>query len=163
MTPRPSTTSATTPAWDPSSQTPIEVQESEDISSYFNPFLFSQRFKAKCPGLRVKMNVTRPDGSVETGFWTTGSLNDGIPLVAVGLKEEAVDEIHLTPACPKAKGDRVVVVDYTEDRFGEILWIVELEGKNAETSIVRGGPSRRTKHDKDFEYTTSYLAVVAKK
>ncbi|KAG6846895.1 hypothetical protein H0H93_011230, partial [Arthromyces matolae] len=33
MTPRPSTTSATTPAWDPSAQTPIEVQESEDISS----------------------------------------------------------------------------------------------------------------------------------
>ncbi|KAG6834891.1 hypothetical protein H0H93_006610, partial [Arthromyces matolae] len=163
MTPRPSTTSATTPAWDPSAQTPIEIQESEDISSYFNPFMFSERFKAKCSGLRVKMNVFRTDGSMETGFWTPGSFKDGIPLVTIGLKEEAVEELHLTPARPRGKGDRVVVVDHSEDRFCEILWIVEPEQENAETSIVRGGPSRRTKYDKDFTYPTSYMAVVSKK
>ncbi|KAG6849074.1 hypothetical protein H0H93_011490 [Arthromyces matolae] len=154
MTPRP-TTSATplSPAWDPSSSTPGHVEERTDLAQFFNPFLFSERFKAKTPGVGVYVTVTHADGTTEMGVWTSGSLEDGAPLVKIGLKTSKVAEESITPMRPRGPGDRVVVVNHNDDKFGEILWIVDPGAEGAETCIVRGGPPRRTKFDKDFNFS----------
>ncbi|KAG6848888.1 hypothetical protein H0H93_013144 [Arthromyces matolae] len=164
MTPRATTSTApSSPAWDPSSSTPGNVHERPDLAKFFNPFVFSERFKAKTPGVGVSVTVTHADGTTEMGIWTSGSLEDDAPLVKIGLKISKVAEASITPTRPRAPGDRVVVVNHDNDKFGEILWIVDPGAEGAETCIVRGGPPRRTKFDKDFNFPVSHLAVIRKK
>ncbi|KAG6848983.1 hypothetical protein H0H93_012251 [Arthromyces matolae] len=164
LTPRPtplhSNATPLSPAWDPSSE--VAVTEREDLATFSNAFMFSERFKVKCAGIRVKIKIVDSDGTARNALWTTGSFDEEAhqPIATVGLKKEKVDDNQVSAHRPCGVGERVVVIDPHDTRFGDVLWMVEFGGDSCQ---VRGGVARKSPKDKIFSIPTSSLAVVARK
>ncbi|KAG6823982.1 hypothetical protein H0H92_008314 [Tricholoma furcatifolium] len=150
-------------AWNPSARTP-------NPTSAFpcNPWMQSPKLK---PDLRVSVKIQGTMPVLKDPGWKYGDLegtravwkkeeqDTGEPTVWVGLKRQRVPERYIVPLAPNVKGQRVIIINSSDDRYCQDFVVVDYDPETRQCTLRPPG-AVKNRHA-SFIIPSSYLAVVS--